>query len=72
MKQAQGKNIILSSSNIAQQFLQHKLVDEVQLFVQPVILGNGKPLFKDVSKKLKLLQSKVFQSGSILLKYQVK
>jgi dihydrofolate reductase len=45
------------------------LVDEYQLWVHPVILGNGKPLFKELKNKfsLKLFSTKTFNSGVVSL-----
>jgi dihydrofolate reductase len=47
------------------------LVDEYQLWVHPVILGKGKPLFRQLKDgfALKLLKSKTFKSGVVLLYY---
>jgi len=48
------------------------LVDEFQLSVQPTILGNGLPLFKNVKDRvnLKLLKTKTFGCGAITLYYE--
>lgn len=72
LKQKPGKNIVLGGANIAQQFMQYDLIDEFQLSVHPVILGEGKPLFKDLKEKmnLSLVNSKLFDSGVITLYYQ--
>jgi dihydrofolate reductase len=47
------------------------LVDEIQLLVNPIILGGGKALFKDVNDRhaLKLVQAKPFKSGKVSLIY---
>jgi dihydrofolate reductase len=47
------------------------LVDEVRILVNPVLLGAGKPLFETADRtKLKLLQTRTFSSGNVLLTYQ--
>lgn len=48
------------------------LVDEYHLLVHPVILGSGKPLFKntDGRHKLKLIKTEVFSNGVVLLGYR--
>ena len=72
MKRQDGKDLmILGSGTIVQQLAMLGLIDEFRLIVNPVILGAGKPLFKDVDKKinLELLETKTFQSGNVLLRY---
>jgi dihydrofolate reductase len=73
LKQQPGKEIaIFGSSNLAATFIQHGLIDEVRIIVNPVVLGKGKPLFSGIREKLslKLLKTKVFKSGNVLLYYQ--
>jgi len=40
--------------------------------IDPVALGNGTPIFKDMKKKLdlKLVRSRIFKSGAVLLTYE--
>ena len=50
---------------------QHNLVDEYFLFVYPVVLGTGKKLLPDgLRVNLKLVESKPFPSGVVLMRYQ--
>lgn len=73
LKRQPGKNLLLQGgAGLAQTFMQLGLIDEYQLLVYPVILGSGKPLFKDLQNriKLKLLEAKTFTSGVVLLRYQ--
>jgi dihydrofolate reductase len=62
---------ILGSGSIVQQFANMGLIDEYSLVVIPLILGKGKPLFENVKKtNLKLLESRQFGNGIVLLRYQ--
>jgi dihydrofolate reductase len=72
LKKQEGKDFtILGSGSIMQQFANLGLIDEYQLVVVPVVLGAGKPLFKDVKKtNLKLLEARAFSNGIVLLRYR--
>lgn len=50
----------------------HDLIDEYRLMVFPIVLGSGKRLFKDGgdSKALKLVDSKTFRTGAVVLTYE--
>lgn len=72
LKQQEGKNILIfGSPSASQALLNEGLIDEFWLFVNPIILGKGMPLFKDVTSttKLKLAASKTFDCGVIALHY---
>jgi dihydrofolate reductase len=73
IKQQPGKNILIfGSPRASQSLLNEGLIDGFWLFVNPIILGQGMPLFKDVTcmTKLKLAESKTFASGVIALHYE--
>jgi len=73
MKQQPGRDmLIIGSASIVQQFANLGLIDEYHLLVHPVVLGHGKPLFARIHNRLqlKLLQTKTFSSGVVLLCYQ--
>ncbi len=73
LKQQPGKDIaIFGSSDLAVTLIPHGLIDENRIMVNPVVLGSGKPLFKGINGKLslKLLKTKTFKSGNVLLYYQ--
>lgn len=72
LKQQPGGDIRLSGSvALAQSLMQAGLVDEYWLLVHPLVCGHGKRLFSDqFSTRLKLIESRAFQSGVVLLRYQ--
>lgn len=73
IKQKEGKYImIFGSGSIVSQLMKLELIDEYEIFVNPIVLGNGKPLFQNVEErsKLKLLNAKTFKSGVVLLNFQ--
>jgi dihydrofolate reductase len=71
LKQGSGASIVIfGSGTLVQQLTNEALIDEYVLTVTPVILGTGKSLFKDVNKlNLKLLGTRSFNSGNVLLRY---
>ena len=72
IKNQKGKNILIFGSPAASQSLLNAgLIDEFWLFVNPIILGQGRPLFENITgtTKLKLVESKTFGSGVIALHY---
>ena len=74
-KQGRGINIVMfGSPSAGHSLMRENLIDEFWLFVNPILLGEGIPLFKDVPGriKLKLETSKVFSSGVTGLHYLVK
>jgi dihydrofolate reductase len=72
-KQQPGSNIfMIGSPSVAHTFTNAGLIDRYWLFVNPVIIGTGIPLFKDVQsrKQLKLVESKLFSTGVVGLHYE--
>ncbi len=72
LKQQAGKDILVGSRSLIVTLINLNLIDEFQLSVQPIILGNGLPLFENINDRinLKLLKTKTFSSGSITLYYE--
>lgn len=67
-----GKDILVGSRSLIIGLLNHGLIDEFQLCVQPIIAGGGLPLFENISGRieLKLIQTKTFNgSGSVIFYY---
>lgn len=73
LKQRQGKNIMVGGVDLASQLIELGLVDEFRIVVQPVLAGEGRRLLEGVSlperRKLKLVESKTLESGSVALCY---
>ncbi len=70
-----GKDLVIfGSGTIMQQFTNLELIDEYRLLVNPVVLGEGKPMFANLKNKLnlKLVETKTFKNGNVLLSYQPK
>jgi dihydrofolate reductase len=73
LKRQPGKDIvILGSSTLVRSLLRDDLLDELQLMVHPMVVGNGKRLFEDGGdqKALELVDSKTFGTGVLYLTYQ--
>ncbi len=75
LKQGVGSEILVFGSPSATHALMaENLIDEYWLFVNPILLGRGIPLFKNIKDRtaLKLVKSKIFASGVACLHYEVK
>lgn len=75
MKQTPGKNMtILGSGSILTLFAEHGLIDEFQFMLDPVVIGKGTPVFHNINQmlNLKLVSTRTFKSGIILLVYEPK
>jgi dihydrofolate reductase len=73
LKHAPGKEIIIfGSPSAAHSLMAAKLIDEFWLFVNPVLIGQGIPLFKGIQEitALALVDSHVFSSGVVCLHYK--
>ncbi len=73
LKSQPGKDLLIfGSADLASTLIQHGLVDEYRIFVNPILLGQGTPLFKGLKSRLplRLVDSKVFKNGLVLLVYQ--
>jgi dihydrofolate reductase len=63
--------VILGSGTIVSQLTQAGLIDEYQIAVHPVVIGDGRTLFEGVKERLplSLTSSRVFENGAVLLHY---
>jgi dihydrofolate reductase len=73
LKQEVGKNILVGGVDIPSQLIELGLVDELRFVIQPSVAGAGRRLFDGVNLperlKLKLVETKVFKSGDVALRY---
>ena len=75
LKSQNGKDIIVyGGASFDSSLIKEKLIDEFYLFINPFLMGTGKTIFKDLREiqKLTLIESIAFESGVVLLHYEVK
>ncbi len=72
LKAQPGGDMVIGGADIAATFMREDLIDEYRLYVHPVVLGQGKPLFKtaDTRTSLRLVETRRFGNGVVLLRYQ--
>jgi dihydrofolate reductase len=68
-----GKYLSVGGAGLASAFMQLGLIDEYRLYIHPVVLGGGKPMFRPLHEKigLRLVETYIFGSGVVLLRYQL-
>ncbi|MEM6401923.1 MAG: dihydrofolate reductase family protein [Cyanobacteria bacterium P01_D01_bin.116] len=74
LKNEAGKDIYLcGGANLATTLFNHNLIDEIILKINPLVMGSGIPLFGEFIKQtsLELTDSKIYDSGVLLVNYQV-
>ena len=72
LKQREGKEILVGSRSLIVQLLKQNLIDELQICIHPVVVGEGLSLFQDIGRPLRfdLVSHKAFDSGVLLLVYR--
>ena len=72
LKAQPGGDLALGGADLAAAFRQHDLIDEYRLYVHPILIGRGKPLFRasDAKTNLRLAETRTFGNGVVLLRYQ--
>ena len=72
LKAQPGGDLVLGGADIAAAFMRQDLIDEYRLYVHPVVIGRGKPLFpaSDTKINLQLAETRTFGNGVVLLRYQ--
>jgi dihydrofolate reductase len=73
LKQEEGKSILVGGVSIPSQLIELGLVDEYRFVVGPIVVGEGRRLLEGVSLpeglQLRLIESKIFKSGCVALRY---
>jgi dihydrofolate reductase len=72
LKAQPGKDMVVCGAGLAASFMRLDLIDEYRPVVHPVVLGGGKPMFPVLDKmiQLRLVETRRFRSGVVLLRYQ--
>ncbi len=73
LKASASGDLALGGANLASTFRRLNLIDEYRLYVHPVLLGRGRPLFGPEERKtnLDLVETRTFGNGVVLLRHQV-
>jgi dihydrofolate reductase len=73
LKQEQGKHILVGGVDVPSQLMELGLIDEYLFVVNPIVAGEGRRLLEGVSLpetlQLRLVESKIFKSGGVALRY---
>jgi dihydrofolate reductase len=69
LKARPGGDLALGGADLTASFLRHGLVDEIRLYVHPVVLGRGRPFFSGTRLDLRLAETRAFGNGVVLLRY---
>ena len=74
LKAQPGGDMALGGADIAATFREHDLIDEYRLYVHPVLIGTGRPLFQPTDTRtttaLRLTETRTFGNGVVLLRHQ--
>lgn len=73
LRQQPGKNIwLFGGAELTTSFMNENLVDELQLSIHPIVLGQGKPLFANIEarKYCRLTDTKTYNTGLVQLFYE--
>jgi dihydrofolate reductase len=71
LKATPGGDMVLGGADLAETFRRHDLIDEYRIYVHPVLIGQGRPLFQPAEAKraLRLTETRRFGSGVVMLRY---
>ena len=73
IKDQAGKEIqVIGSGELVQTLIRNELVDEYRLMIHPIVLGNGKRLFREggTPARMRLVDSKTTTAGVLILTYE--
>jgi dihydrofolate reductase len=65
-------DLVVGGATLGATFMQRGLIDELRLFVCPIVLGGGKPYFTALDRPiaLRLAETRTFPGGVVLLRYE--
>jgi dihydrofolate reductase len=71
LKQEEGPDLhVIGSADLAQTLIEHDLVDEYRVMIDPLVIGGGKRLFREGARRpMRLVESQVTTTGAILATY---
>lgn len=75
LKNQEGRDIcVMGGGELAKSLFEANLIDEIGFNIHPVLLGQGIPLFHEMSHQidLELLDCRTFENGCVLVSYRVK
>ncbi|MFG2193671.1 dihydrofolate reductase family protein [Streptomyces sp. NPDC048639] len=72
LKAQPGGDLVVGGPDLAATFRRHDLIDEYRIYIHPVVLGRGRPLFResDTQLDLRLAESHTFGNGVVMLRYE--
>ncbi|MDJ0347581.1 dihydrofolate reductase family protein [Streptomyces sp. H10-C2] len=72
LKAQPGGDLALGGADLAAAFMRHDLIDEFRVYIHPILIGRGKPLFQasDATVNLRLAETRTFGNGVVLLRYE--
>jgi dihydrofolate reductase len=72
LKAQPGGDLALGGPDLVESFRRHDLIDEYHLYVNPILLGRGRPLFGPAEGRtpLRLAETRAFGNGVVLLRYE--
>jgi len=72
LKARPGGDLSIGGADLTAAFMRHGLIDEYRIYVHPVVIGGGKPLFPQGTDmtSLRLAETRAFGNGVVLLRYQ--
>jgi dihydrofolate reductase len=72
LKARPGGDLVLGGADLAVSFMQHDLIDEYRLYLHPVVIGRGNPMFhpSDTKLDITLAETRAFGNGVVLLRYE--
>ena len=72
LQERSGKGVAIGGADLAAEAIRLGLVDDLQLFVVPVVVGGGKPFFPSVDEsfQLNLVETRTFASRVVYLHYE--